>query len=218
MVTRPVVIVSLVLLGASMILAGWVLEDQGYISAVLLELGATVLLIAPVVYVERLVGAVRDELEALRVLAEPIARPYEELRDEVASGWERTAVMEKHIAAARSQASGGGHTRNEVAELFFSGSPGERIFALGLMQGRHSLAHVDAILDAVTDSRSAFEQYHALLLVLRMWDSLDNGSQRRLLAAIDAQSAPGKHIRPGSDRHELVRQIRRRARTSPKSE
>jgi hypothetical protein len=209
-------IASLVLAGGAMIAAGWVLEDQGYVSALLLQLGSTFLLIAPLVYVERHITRqlddVRDELEDLRSQADAIATPYERLRADKASSRARTAEMERHIATARAAARRGGHGRRDVAALFSSGSDGERIYALGLMQGKHSLTSSDAIVDGILRSRSAFEQYQALLLAQRAWKSLRRRDQQRVLEAINLEMQSGGHIEQGSDRYELARAIQLRVR------
>ena len=210
-------IASIILLGAAMIAGGWVLEDEGYVSALLLQIGSTVLLIAPLIYVERTInrqiGGVRGELEALRRRAEAVAVPYERLRSEEPSSHMRTAVMERQMAQAREEATRGRHDPAEVAALFAAGSEGERIYALGLMQGSHSLLSVDAVVDVILRSRSAFEQYQGLLLAQRAWDSMTEEAQRHVLDAIDAQMEPGGRITAGSDRHEIARAIKLDART-----
>jgi hypothetical protein len=214
--TRIRLIASLVILGGAMIAAGWVVEDEGYISALLLQLGSTVLLIAPLVYVERHItrqlDEVRDDLEDLQRQADAVATPYEQLRADKETGRERTAEMERQMARARADARRGGHDRGDVAALFSSGSDGERIYALGLMQGRHSLTSSDAIVDGILRSRSAFEQYQALLLAQRAWRSLKRQEQQRVLEAINAEMQPGRHIQHGTDRYELARAIRLRVR------
>ena len=155
---RTPLILSFVLLGGALIAGGWALEDQSYLSALLLELGTAALLIVPLVYIERLItreiGGVRQELADLRRQAEAVAVPYERLRAEEKSGWQRTATMERQMARARSEAHTGRHSRKEVAALFSSGTDGERIFALGLMQGKISLASVDAIINGIVQSLS----------------------------------------------------------------
>jgi hypothetical protein len=141
-VSRIRLIVFLVFLGAAMVTVGWVLEEEGYVSDLFLQLGSAVLLIAPLVYVERLItrqiDQVRGELEDLRRQAEEVAVPYERVRSDQPSGSQRTATMEGQIDRAREDARTGKHSPEDVAALFASGSPGERIYALGLMQAKHS--------------------------------------------------------------------------------
>ena len=49
-----------------------------------------------------------------------------------------------------------------------------------MMQARPEWRNFDAVLAAVKDARSAFEQYHAMLLAEEMLDDLDAGQRQRL--------------------------------------
>ena len=55
-----------------------------------------------------------------------------------------------------------------VRALFWDGDDGQRVSALGLMQGRIDLADVGAVVEAIADPRSAFEQYHGLKLAMAL--------------------------------------------------
>jgi hypothetical protein len=208
MLPRHLLTALLVFLGAVMIAVGWILEDDGYVSDLLLQLGSTTLLIVPVIYLERIVnrqiGEVRDQLHDLRNQIHAVSTDYERIRETVESGRTRTAALQRTVDDARQEASGGRHTAAEVAELFKSGSDGERVTALGMMQGNHTLTNVDAILAAISHSRSAFEQYQALFLALKAWDSLQPSARRRILKAVKDQMQPDGYIRPRTDRHALA--------------
>jgi hypothetical protein len=65
----------------------------------------------------------------------------------------------------------------EVRRMFAEGQPLLRVLALGLMEGDLSLADGATILDAISDSRTANEQYHGLKLAELCWQGL-TGSQR----------------------------------------
>jgi hypothetical protein len=79
------------------------------------------------------------------------------------------------------------------------------------MQAKPSLASVESLIDGIAHSRSAFEQFHALLLARTIWRTLMDDDRQKLLRAIESQIRPGGHIRPGTDRHDLVREIWREA-------
>lgn len=71
-------------------------------------------------------------------------------------------------------------------------------------------AYFDQLLDKVTNSASAFEQYHALIVLKRMAPFLNEDECERLDAALAGLlSAGGKRqIGEGSDRYWIVTDIR----------
>jgi hypothetical protein len=200
-----------------MVGAGWLLEDEGYLSDLLLQLGSTALLVAPVVYVERLlsrqIGEVRDELEDLRRRVQRYASTYERIRETQQSGPSRTSHFERIIQEARDEGRDGSHSAEEVANLFKTGSDGERITALGMMQGNRALVDADAIVVGISDSRSAFEQAHALVLAREVWDLLPEDARDRIAAAIEVQMRPDGYIRRSTTRHAIARDLQDLARS-----
>jgi hypothetical protein len=126
-------IVALVTFGTVMIAGGWLLEDEGYISDLLLQLGSAFLLAAPIVYLERMLSGVRRELDALRRQTAASSSTYEQIRIDEPSGPEREATMTRLMHELRAEARSGKHSPEDVAELFAGGSRGERITALGLI-------------------------------------------------------------------------------------
>ncbi len=75
------------------------------------------------------------------------------------------------------------------------------------MQGDESIRDFDVALEGIRDSKSAFEQYHALRLGRLMIPELDVHQRLELTSAIEEQRAAGAHIQPGSDRWYLSGQI-----------
>jgi hypothetical protein len=71
---------------------------------------------------------------------------------------------------------------------FEEGSAGARVTALALMEGNPGLRNFQAMLDAIEGPRSAFEQYHGLLLAeMMVFDSeprLTKGECAELAAVI----------------------------------
>ena len=84
----------------------------------------------------------------------------------------------------------------EIRRLFHEGPPVVRVLVLGLMLGDPSLADVETIVSAVTDSRTANEQYQGLRLAERVGRRLPADDRRRLRQAIESEPIPaGGHAR-----------------------
>ncbi|GAA0907263.1 hypothetical protein [Virgisporangium aurantiacum] len=156
------------------------------------------------------VQAAKFREEAIQLLAaagDPAGR-YESTRRNLPSGPGRTDELERTVSTARHEAAIGRWNADQVRALFDSGRDGDRITALGLMQGDIAhLADLDCVLEAIGESRSGFEQYHALLTAFMLLESLDAGQKQRLTNAVEAQRGPGGHIRPGKERYLLAERI-----------
>lgn len=192
-----------------MIAGGWLLEHEGYVSDLLLQLGSAFLLAAPIVYLERVLSGVRHELDELRRQTAAVSSTYEQIRVDEPSGPKREAKLNRLMRELRAEARSGKHSPKDVAELFAGGSRGERITALGLMQGNHALVSVDAIADGIRNSRSAFEQYAALRLAGDVWEALGGDERDRVAEAVNVAMGASGYIHPGTDRYPLARAIQR---------
>jgi len=126
--------------------------------------------------------------EALKALA----TEYEQLRATAPSGPSRTAQMDDLASRARELAATASFTQEDVHRTFESGTEGRRVMALALMQGDASLADFDIVLNAVTDSRSAFEQYVALGVANLMVASLNPAQRTHLSEALESDSVRQK--------------------------
>jgi hypothetical protein len=140
--------------------------------------------------------------------ANAAARRYDEVR-QLPAGALRTSEMENIVTSARHSATSTQWTVDQVDSLFEQGNSGGRIFAIGLMQGDVSLARFSAMLEAVSNSRSAFEQYQGLRLARMILDGLSNGERTALRRAITQQVEPGGWIRAGGARWSVAQQILR---------
>jgi hypothetical protein len=107
-----------------------------------------------------------------------LARAYTQERQRTPPGAHRTARMEVIAANARRLGAADGLTKAAVQRMLRTGDDGERVVALAAMQGNPELLDVDAVLDAIGRSHSAFEQYHALLTLDTAWDRLTADQQR----------------------------------------
>ncbi len=148
---------------------------------------------------------VRAQAEALLAAAKPIAAEYRALRDSMPSSPERTRAMEQVVARARELARERTFDPAEVSRWLRAGSEEERITALGMMQARPELRDFDAALAAIEHARSAFEQYHALVLVVDMVDGLDAARRSRLGEVL--RTVRATRLPRGGDRWQVSEQI-----------
>jgi hypothetical protein len=130
---------------------------------------------------------------------ESIATAFNHVRATMKPSRLRTLEQESMIARARSSAAQSTITIQQAREQF-GRTDGDRIEILGLMQGSEALRDLDMAIEAISASRSAFEQYHALKLARMMLPRLDQSDRNRLNRAILRQREPGGYIQPGTDR------------------
>jgi hypothetical protein len=151
-----------------------------------------------------------DESAArLRTVAsqlEALARGYRRLRGSMRSGHERTRALEHVMTEARRLAKSDALEAADVVTWFEEGTPEARITALGLMQGNARLRDFEAALDAIDDSRSAFEQYHGLRLAEMMIPDL-TASQRAQVAVVTERALRRYRVRRDSDRRETGERV-----------
>lgn len=140
-----------------------------------------------------------DRLRAVANELKALARGYRRLRGSMRAGHERTRALEHVMTEARRLAQNDELEAVDVLTWFEDGTPEARITALGLMQGNPRLRDFEAALDAIDDSRSAFEQYHGLVLAEMMLPNL-TASQRAQLEVVTERSLRGRRVRRDSDR------------------
>jgi hypothetical protein len=128
----------------------------------------------------------RAQGQALLEFAGPIAADYRTVRTSMHPGRERTVAMQRVVARARQLATEQQFERAEVARWLREGTDEERVTALAMMLSNPELRDFDPVLAAIRDSRSAFEQYHALLVAEKMLPDLDPHERGRLAGAIRA--------------------------------
>lgn len=147
--------------------------------------------------------------QAMDVLGLPHAeaRRYEDLRRQLPRGQGRTAQMQELVDAARSTARQLSLTVEQVRELFRDGHEGKRIYALALMQGSAHLADPQIILDTIGQSRSAFEQYQALVLASLVLADLSAQDRVRLRTVLNEQLEPSGYIGRSHNRRAVAEHI-----------
>lgn len=154
----------------------------------------------------------RDEGRALLEAAGSVASQYGTVRGSMPAGPQRTRAMEHLMATARLLASRPSFEATEIQRWLREGDDDQRITALAIMQARPDLRDLDGPLDAIEHSRSAFEQYHAMVLIEQMIGDLSPAHRRRVAEAVKA--ARGKHFDRGTDRWRLSGNILERIESS----
>jgi hypothetical protein len=143
--------------------------------------------------------------EGLLAAATMVGSKYEDLVATEPSGWDRTSRMEGLLREARAlDTEVLGPT--DVSQIFATGTDGSRIAALALVEADPRLATAELLVDAITDSRSAFEQYHGLLAAERALRHLAAGERSRVRAAVEV-ALNGPLGERSSDRRTLARRI-----------
>ncbi|HEX5114736.1 MAG TPA: hypothetical protein VFW65_06015 [Pseudonocardiaceae bacterium] len=133
----------------------------------------------------------RREAELLLTAMEPLATRYEQVRANSPGGRARTNAQGDLVDQARKMARLDFVTPEAVVELFRSGQDGNRITALGLMQGNPRLASLDIVTDAVRLPRSSFEQWHALRVGLDLVEGGRSDAHDPIRDAIEVARANG---------------------------
>jgi hypothetical protein len=151
-------------------------------------------------------SSLRDSREAHSKL-EKLATQYEQIREEPRTD-DRTFRLEKIVAEIRAYASLVDLDTDDLRDLL-SGSEGDRIIALGILQRIPRTSLFELLLEAIRVSpNSGFEQYHALLAVKEMLPDL-NATQKASLQDLLTKKLndENSHIAQSSDRTALSRQI-----------
>ncbi|WP_306208156.1 hypothetical protein [Actinoplanes sp. RD1] len=148
--------------------------------------------------------------EAIHLLASTAesASSYESIRRRMPSGRERTDKLEQVMSTARRAAAAGGWSVENVRAAIDTGSEGDRVLALGAMQGDIArLADLDRVVGVIGGSGSPFEQFHGLLTGMMMVSTLDPGQRRSLAEAVEVQLGPNGYLKPGRERTLMARRI-----------
>jgi len=137
--------------------------------------------------------------------ASRIGASYEEVRATQEPGWDRTSRMEAVLHDARALDTEP-LTAAAVTRIFRNGSAGDRIAALALIEADPRLATADVLVEAILNSRTAFEQYHALIGAEGAFGHLSGADRERILEAVKAELT-GRLGETSSDRRTVARRI-----------
>jgi hypothetical protein len=158
---------------------------------------------------ERQVATLPIDIRQARQEIMSYARDYEDLRRTLPPGGDRTFRMETVWAKARALAHQARYTPSEIRSLFEEGSEGERLVSLALLEAVPDAANFDLVLEAISKSRSGFEQYRALLAAEAMLPLLNATQKQQLKQALLSQrnGKPRSYINPDTDRWQLSTRI-----------
>jgi formylglycine-generating enzyme required for sulfatase activity len=124
----------------------------------------------------------RDFLDEFALLA----KEYERIRRVMRSGDNRTEQM--NLLVHRTQILRGQRDTGEVGQqLFAENTDGLRVVGIALARAEPQKRHIDMALEGISHSRSAFEQYHALLLAQNLVSFVDPTALQQMGAAIREQ-------------------------------
>jgi C1A family cysteine protease len=133
-----------------------------------------------------------------------LATEYEQIRAQSSPGARRTIKMNQLVARVRGFAEQASYTPAEIQRIFDTGTAGNQIVATALTFMRPDPLNFGSLLEAIRNSKSAFEQYHALLAVRVMLPKLDDTQKGELEAVLQDGAENIKNIAQDSSR-EIIR-------------
>jgi hypothetical protein len=145
------------------------------------------------------------QAQDLLIAASAVGSRYEQIRTTQPSGWERTSRLEEVLREARALDTDVLRAA-DVAGIFASGAPGDRVAALALIERNPRLVTADVLVDAIVHSQSSFEQYHALVAAESALDHLSTTERERLREAVVSVLSGSLGDR-SSDRRTVARRL-----------
>ncbi|WP_448642769.1 KGGVGR-motif variant AAA ATPase [Geodermatophilus sp. URMC 63] len=143
--------------------------------------------------------AVRDLGRHLVVtLAKAFADAYETVRRQTGPSRARTAEMAAVVREFSAIASHLSSFDLSIHELL-DGSDGMRVMALALLQIQPDPSAVGLLVEGISSSRSAFEQYQALLAADRVLPLLDASARRDLRQSLTQEASDSRRLGVTSD-------------------
>ncbi|WP_155123610.1 MULTISPECIES: hypothetical protein [unclassified Actinoplanes] len=128
-------------------------------------------------------GAREQARDVLRGLS-PISAAYDRARRLMPAGPPRTAEFDRLADEARSVVKLGRYDPVAVIEALSSGSSGERIAALTIMEIHPDASYLDSVCTVALEARSRDEQYRALLVARALVPYLGDPEKERLRALL----------------------------------
>lgn len=147
----------------------------------------------------------RGEAERLLLQASPAARRYEELRRTRPSGRQRNVEFRELVDEARKFSREKHPSADVVRSMFERGGDGDRVYALVLMHEDSAAGDLSCVVEAISASRSAYEQYWALRTAEKMVRRLNSSERKQLADAIRQEM--GRYLTPSSDRYGMAQNI-----------
>jgi hypothetical protein len=133
-----------------------------------------------------------------------LATQYEQIRAQSSPSARRTSEMNQLVTRVRGFAGQATYTPAEIQRIFDTGTVGNRIVALALTFMKPDPLNFGSLLEAIGNSKSAFEQYHALLAARVMLPKLDATQKGELVALLQDGAENIKNIAQDTSR-EIIR-------------
>jgi hypothetical protein len=160
-----------------------------------LRLGELAAVIEQASRAEAVSNEVRVELRDLQLRArqslEELAHEYERIRAEREPSRERMLELTNVFLEMRQVAREARLSEPQVRQLADSERSGERMAAIAAIQTHMDTRYADLLPTFIGDSKSAFEQYHAIRAALSMAHDLDDASARNLQQTLSVQRSDG---------------------------
>jgi hypothetical protein len=138
---------------------------------------------------------------------------YEGIRSRMDSGSERTREMTKLVRSVQDVASGSPVDASYPRKLFEEGTDGARLVALAVARQVEDDDYMELAIQGIAESRSPFEQFHALLLATASLPQAGVDTRQRLRTALLEQHGVPIHESDSSrwnQRRDLLRTLDRR--------
>ena len=136
-----------------------------------------------------------------------------QVRNTMRSGPERTRRMSSIVRRVGETSPGSDHLQS--IRRLHSGTEGERLIAIALLEAQPDPAYFDVVLESIANPRSAFEQYHAIKVAEHMVDRLSPEHKDQLEQQLRARLQDEGFI--GTDRALLTGAIMSRLTGAPRA-
>lgn len=198
-------IVASVVVGLGLMIGAAPLGD-GWWASVLIEVGASVLLLAPLTYIE---GFLRRSLDDLNVSLRSSAAGVSAFRNLLPPGPRRTKLFDELLGAVGARAAAGEFPADQIG-ILLRGDGDDRTVALAAMAGAPSLVDGPGILRSIRCSENGNEQFYALRAAKAGWATwLADGQRARILEAIDEDYRTRRWIVNDPHRQNLAQALRK---------
>ncbi|HEX6483847.1 MAG TPA: protein kinase [Ktedonobacteraceae bacterium] len=140
------------------------------------------------------------DTSARAAVEQALAIQYEQIRNQSSPGAQRTSEMDQLVGQMRGFALQGAYTSADIQRIFANGTEGNRIVALALSFMKPDPLMFSSILEAIRNSRSAFEQYHALLAARALLLKLSDSQKGELVALLQGSAGTLRYIAQDTSR------------------
>ncbi len=144
-----------------------------------------------------------------------LADEYDQVRAARQSGSSRTKALDELVSVVRRTSRSAALQVLRPATFLASGKAGSRVVGMGILEQFVDTGCFEQVLEIVTNSPSAFEQYHALVVLSGMADELEPGQIAGLEETLRDQMSggEGKWIEEGTARWVVAAEILKKLRS-----